>query len=146
MLVSNYQAEYGRYSGVQVAATTKSGSNRFHGSVYDVERNSAWNPNSKTNILNGNPKVLAKERDWGYSIGGPVGPPGAKNKLFFFHALEIAPRTAGNDVTRFRFPTDSSGRRLRSRSIRQRPLNLIGTRPLACLPRPIQPAASGQAA
>ena len=57
VLTSGYQAEYGRNSGVQVTAVTKSGTNRFHGSVYDVERNSAWNANSKTNILNGDPKT-----------------------------------------------------------------------------------------
>ena len=35
VLVSNYQAEYGRSSGLQITAVTKSGSNRFHGSLYD---------------------------------------------------------------------------------------------------------------
>src|SRR5207248_1137173 len=45
------------------------------------------------------------QRDWGYSIGGPVGRPGGQNKLFFFYAQEFEPRTAGNDVRMFRFPT-----------------------------------------
>src|SRR5207244_12361025 len=35
ILTSNYQAEYGRSSGVQVTAVTKSGTNKFHGSGYD---------------------------------------------------------------------------------------------------------------
>src|SRR5204862_8115627 len=65
VLASNYQAEYGRSSGVQVTAVTKSGTNRFRGSLYDVERNSDWNSNSKTNILNGDPKPILKEKDWG---------------------------------------------------------------------------------
>ena len=47
LLVSGYQAEYGRSSGLQVMAVTKSGTNRFRGSVYDVERNSDWDANSK---------------------------------------------------------------------------------------------------
>ena len=47
VLVSNYQAEYGRSSGLQVTAVTKSGTNRFRGSVYDVERNSDWYSNSQ---------------------------------------------------------------------------------------------------
>ncbi len=105
VLTSGYQAEFGRSSGVQVTAVTKSGSNRFHGSLYDVERNSKWNANSKTNILNGNPKTRSKARDMGYSIGGPVGKPGGSNKLFFFYSQEFSPRTGGNDVQRFRLPT-----------------------------------------
>jgi hypothetical protein len=105
VLISNYQAEYGRSSGLQITAVTKSGTNQFRGSLYDVERNSDWNANSKTNILNGVPKPTLKERDWGFSIGGPVGRPGGRNKIFFFYAQEFEPRTAGDDVRMFRFPT-----------------------------------------
>ena len=105
VLVSNYQAEYGRSSGVQVSAVTKSGTNRFRGSVYDVMRKDSWNSNSRTNILNGDPKTKVNEKDLGYTIGGPIGKPGGNNKLFFFYAHEYAPRTAGGDTVRFRFPT-----------------------------------------
>jgi hypothetical protein len=105
MLTSGYQAEYGRSSGLQITAVTKSGTNRFRGSLYDVERNSDWNSNSKVNQLNGDPKAVTKERDWGFSIGGPIGKPGGNNKLFFFFAQEFSPRTAGNNVVRFRVPT-----------------------------------------
>jgi hypothetical protein len=105
VLTSGYQAEYGRASGLQVTAVTKSGTNKFHGSLYDVERNSDWNSNSQTNILNGDPKAVSKQRDWGGSIGGPIGKPGAANRLFFFFSQEFEPRTAGNDVVRYRVPT-----------------------------------------
>jgi len=105
VLMSGYQAEYGRSSGLQITAVTKSGTNRYRGSVYDVEKNSDWNNNSRTNILNGDPKSVSKSKDWGFSIGGPVGKPGGSNKLFFFYAQEFQPRTAGNNVVRFRFPT-----------------------------------------
>ena len=105
MLTSSYQAEYGRSSGLQITAVTKSGTNRFRGSLYDVERDSDWNSNSRVNELNGDPKPVAKERDWGFSIGGPIGRPGGNNRLFFFYAQEFSPRTAGNDVVRLRVPT-----------------------------------------
>jgi hypothetical protein len=105
VLVSNYQAEYGRSSGVQVSAVTKSGTNKFRGSAYDVMRKDTWNSNSQVNILNGDPKAKVNEKDLGYTIGGPIGRPGGNNKLFFFYAHEFAPRTAGGDTVRFRFPT-----------------------------------------
>jgi hypothetical protein len=105
VLTSGYQAEYGRASGVQVTAVTKSGTNRFRGSVYDVMRDSKWYANSKTNKINGDPKPTLKEKDLGYSIGGPIGKPGGRNKLFFFYSQEFSPRTAGNNVVRYRMPT-----------------------------------------
>jgi hypothetical protein len=101
-----YQAEYGRASGLQINAVTKSGTNKFHGSLYDTERHSDWgNANSKTNILNGDPENLIDERDWGWAIGGPMGKPGGNNKLFFYYNQEFNPRTVGNAVTRYRMPT-----------------------------------------
>ena len=55
---------------------TKSGTNRFHGSLYDVHRDSDWNSNSWANVQNGDPKPVSKQRDWGYTLGGPIGRPG----------------------------------------------------------------------
>ena len=105
VLTSGYQAEYGRSSGMQITAVTKSGTNRFRGSVYDVERNSDWNSNSWVNRMNGDPKTRNEERDWGYSIGGPVGRPGGVNKLFFFYSHEYRPRSTGGAISRFQVPT-----------------------------------------
>lgn len=105
VVTSGYQAEFGRSSGLQINAITKSGTNQFRGSLYDVERNSKWNANSRTNVLNGDPRQFEDERDWGFAIGGPVGKPGATNKLFFYFNLEMNPRNFGNTVTRYRMPT-----------------------------------------
>lgn len=105
VLVSNYQAEYGRSSGLQITAVTKSGTNRIRGSAYSVFRDSKMNSNTQANILNLDAKAVVKEKDLGYSIGGPIGKPGRNNKLFFFYAHEFAPRTRGGEVLRYRMPT-----------------------------------------
>jgi hypothetical protein len=105
VLTSGYQAEYGRNSGLQVTGVTKSGTNQFRGSIYDIRRNSDWNSNSWLNAANGDPKSLSKQRDWGYTIGGPIGKPGGTNKLFFFYGHEYRPRESGGNITRFRVPT-----------------------------------------
>ena len=106
VLTSTYQAEYGRASGVQVTAVTKSGTNQLRGSAYDVHRNSDWNSNTKVNKLNGDPKPTLNESDLGFTLGGPVGKPGGSNKLFFFYAQEFSPRTRGGSVARYRVPTE----------------------------------------
>lgn len=105
VLTQGYQAEYGRSSGLQVTMITKSGSNTFRGSTYWIRRDSAWNANSWTNQQNGDPKAVSKQTDWGFTIGGPVGKPSGKNKLFFFFSQEYRPRTSGGTVNRFRVPT-----------------------------------------
>ena len=105
MLVSNYQAEYGRSSGLQISAVTKSGTNQFHGSTYVVMRRSKWNAIGQAAKLNGDPKGRVDDKDLGYSIGGPIGRPGRQNKLFFFYAHEYSPRQMGGSIVRYRFPT-----------------------------------------
>jgi carboxypeptidase family protein len=105
ILESGYQAEYGLRSGLQVLAVTKSGTNQFRGSVYNVRRNSKWNANSHANVLNNVAKTVSKAQDIGFSIGGPIGKPGGHNKLFFFFAEEFNPATAGGTQQTFRLPT-----------------------------------------
>ncbi len=105
VLTQGYQAEYGRASGLQIAAVTKGGTNRFHGSVYDIEDNSDWNTHSWQGKLNGTPKAESKSRRWGYSLGGPVGRPGGDNKLFFFYSHEYFPQQSSGSINRFRVPT-----------------------------------------
>lgn len=71
VLTNAYQAEYGRSSGLQVIGITKSGSNQFHGSLYDFEQRSNWNTNAWVNQHNGVPKTVANTRYWGGTISGP---------------------------------------------------------------------------
>jgi len=108
ILTQGYQAEYGRSSGLQITAVTKSGTNRFRGSVYDIQTDSDWDSNSWVNIKNGDPKPKTSTKTLGYTIGGPVGKPGGANKLFFFYAHDYRPITTainnGNPL-RIRVPT-----------------------------------------
>lgn len=106
VLIQSYQAEFGRSSGLQVTAVTRSGTNQFRGSFYDIEENSAWNTNSWANQKNGDPKPVSRSRALGYAIGGPVGRPGeSTNRLFFFYAHEYRPSETGGQIVRLRVPT-----------------------------------------
>ena len=73
ILTQGYQAEYGRSSGLQITAVTKSGSNRFRGSAYDIQTNSDWDTNSWVNQKNGDPKVEDPDQDVGLLVRRPRG-------------------------------------------------------------------------
>ncbi len=72
ILTQGYQAEYGRSSGLQITAVTKSGTNLFHGSGYSVFTDSDWNKNSWVSQKNGDAKSKSSQQTYGYTIGGPV--------------------------------------------------------------------------
>ena len=92
VLTQGYQAEYGRSSGLQITAVTKSGTNRFRGSAYDSQTNSDWNANSLGQQEERRRRRRRLAKTLGYTIGGPVGKPGGTNKLFFFYATNTVRR------------------------------------------------------
>jgi Carboxypeptidase regulatory-like domain len=73
---SNFAAEYGRMSGAVVTAVTKSGTNKFHGSLFEFNRNTALNA-----IPWGQTKAQHYRRNM---FGGTVGGPVKQDKAFFF--------------------------------------------------------------
>jgi hypothetical protein len=87
---TNYGADQGSSSAAQVALVTKSGTNSFHGSVYEYNRNSYVSANDylvkQAQIGSGNPnKPPQLNRNiFGASVGGPI----LKNRLFFFANFE----------------------------------------------------------
>lgn len=72
--------------------TLKSGTNKFHGSLFGYGHNEFLDANTWTNNLTGAPRTKARAWDYGASLGGPI----LKDKLFFFGAFE---RYTQNDFT-----------------------------------------------
>ncbi len=89
VLTSNYGAQYGRNGSGTVEVETKSGTNAFHGDVYEYLRNDAFNSPAwfQSGVV---PEY--KKNDYGYTFGGPVYIPGHynkdKQKTFFFWSEE----------------------------------------------------------
>jgi hypothetical protein len=108
ILTSNYQAEFGKAAGGQVAITTKGGSNQFHGNGRFFHRNEGLNANEyfriQDQLSNGLPNTpgLYRYNYVGYQIGGPI----KKDKLFFFWSQEFYRQLVPGGTTHFYTPTD----------------------------------------
>ncbi|HUY14593.1 MAG TPA: TonB-dependent receptor [Terriglobia bacterium] len=84
VLTSNYSAEYGRTSGGVVNAITKSGTNQFHGDVYEFLRNDSLDTANFFDNFSNAPKPPFRRNQFGASAGGPI----RKNNLFIFGDYE----------------------------------------------------------
>ncbi len=82
--VTGFSADMGRSSGGQVSVITKGGSNNFHGSLYEYNRNTDFEANSWFNNRSGIARPALIRNQYGASIGGPI----RKNRLFFFFNYE----------------------------------------------------------
>jgi hypothetical protein len=101
VVTSPYSAEYGRSPGAAISVTTKSGTNAFHGAVYDYYRDERFDSNSYFNEdfrtergLAALPKFANDQNQFGANLGGPI----IKDKAFFFADYERTRITRG--VTR----------------------------------------------
>ena len=84
VLTSNFSAQFGRATGGVVNVATKSGTNDFHGTVYEFFRNDALATNTFDNKARGNEKGKFDRNQTGFSFGGPI----VKDKIHFFTSLE----------------------------------------------------------
>ncbi len=109
VLQSDYSAEFGRAGGAVVNIITRSGTNDFHGSVYDILNNSAFNSLTAGQRADGTRMPVVVENTFGFSLGGPI----KKNKLFFFGTFQADRFRAGTDATA-RVPTAAGFATLRS--------------------------------
>jgi hypothetical protein len=98
---NNVGAEWGKFSGAVSNFSTKSGTNAFHGTVYEFFRNKVLNSNEyfyknselASGLSNTPPPYV--QNNYGFNFGGPV----IKNKTFFFVNWEQFRRRTGSVVT-----------------------------------------------
>jgi outer membrane receptor protein involved in Fe transport len=95
VLTSNYSAEYGKTSGGVVNAISRSGTNQFHGSVYEFLRNSALDADNFFDNANGVAKPPFRQNQYGVSAGGPI----HKDHTFIFGDYEAIRQSEGTTTT-----------------------------------------------
>ncbi|MFN7992097.1 MAG: TonB-dependent receptor [Bryobacteraceae bacterium] len=79
-ITQNAPAEFGNFMGGIVSTTLKSGTNQFHGDLFEFFRNDKLNANTWSNNFNDAPKQKLRWNEFGGTLGGPI----KKDKLFFF--------------------------------------------------------------
>ncbi len=79
-----YDAAYGRYGGANVSVITKTGSNAFHGTVFEFFRNELLNANDFFLNQTGQSRPVLKQNQFGFALGGPV----KKDTLLFFGSYQ----------------------------------------------------------
>jgi hypothetical protein len=84
---STFAPEFGRTPGGQIAIATRSGTNDFHGTLFDYLRNNAFDAENWFNGYTNNPplpKAEERQNDFGGTLGGPL----LRDKTFFFFSDE----------------------------------------------------------
>ncbi len=84
---STFSAEFGHAAGAVVNATIKSGSNDFHGTVFEFLRNNVLDANNFFTNAAGQPRAPFHQNQFGFALGGPVWIPkvyNGRNRTFFF--------------------------------------------------------------
>jgi hypothetical protein len=79
-----YSSEFGTSAGAVINASIKSGSNQFHGDVWEFLRNNKLDANSFFNNAGGVPRGHYSQNQYGGTIGGPI----IKNRTFFFFDMQ----------------------------------------------------------
>ena len=80
LITQNPSAEFGSFQGGIISASIKSGTNGYHGNVFEFFRNDILNANNWAYNFQGLPKPALRWNMFGATFGGPI----MKNKLFFF--------------------------------------------------------------
>jgi hypothetical protein len=97
IVTSNFDAEYGEFSGGQISVITRSGSNEFHGSAFNFLRNTALDARNYFSPTRG----AFRQNQFGGTFGGPL----RRNKVFFFADYQGTRQTQGIDTGEISVPT-----------------------------------------
>src|SRR4029077_6272480 len=81
---SSFAPEFGRTPGGQISIVTRSGTNAFHGTLFEYFRNNVLDANDWFSNFNHLPKPEERQNDFGGVFGGPI----LKDKTFFFFSYE----------------------------------------------------------
>ena len=98
---SNFGAETGNSAGGIVNIATKTGTNQFHGSLFEYLRNDDFSANDFFSNRAGSPRPVLRYNQFGGTLGGPI----LRKRLFFFFAYEGL-RQKTPDVVTTSVPTD----------------------------------------
>ncbi len=79
-----YDTQSGRSGGANIALVTKSGSNQFHGSLFEFLRNADLNANTFFFNTTGTPRATLNQNQYGGTLGGPI----RRDKTFFFFSFQ----------------------------------------------------------
>src|SRR5215471_887564 len=80
IVTNNPSAELGQFLGGVISVGLKSGTNQYHGNVFEYLRNDFFNANEWSNNFNGLPTARQRWNEFGGTVGGPI----KRDKLFFF--------------------------------------------------------------
>jgi hypothetical protein len=97
VLTSMYDAAYGHTGGGVVSILTKSGTNTFHGAVFDRVTDNKWRANTWVENYLARTKSISRLHNYGFQVNGPVAIPklfNGKDKLFFMLSWDKSPRDA----------------------------------------------------
>jgi Carboxypeptidase regulatory-like domain len=97
IITSNFDAEYGEFSGGQINVVTKSGTNDFHGSAFEFLRNTNLDARNYFSPTRGE----FRQNQFGGTLGGPI----RKNRLFFFGDYQGTRSTQGVDTGQIPVPS-----------------------------------------
>jgi hypothetical protein len=93
VVTNNFSAEQGRNMGAQISIVTKSGTNQFHGSVWDYHTNNVLQDRNIFDTTSGVP--VNRRNQFGYGVGGPI----IRNKTFFYTTYEGVRRSGATVST-----------------------------------------------